>query len=127
MFSLLFDTVFPALGRFFGTLAGVASAPFITSLSFLLPRAGEYPIIDCINVFNGEAFTLEASNHIWGFPVFGQIVAFGMDVVRGICYYSSQAFGVTNVPFIFGFLVLFAAFFFGFVFLRWLVKFLLNK
>ena len=127
MFSVLYETVFPALGRFFGTLAGVASSPFMTSISFLLPQAGEHVVIDCLNVFTGEAFTLEAMNRIWGIPVFGQIVTFGMDVVRGICYYSSQFLGVTNVPFVFGLLVLFGAFFFGFVFFRWVRKFLFDK
>ena len=127
MFSTLFESVFPALGYFFGTLGGIASAPFMTSLSFLLPQAGEHVIIDCINVFTGEAFTLEAMNHIWGIPVFGQIASFGMDVVRAICYYTSRALGVTNIPFIFGLLVLFGSFFFGLVFFRWLVRFILNK
>lgn len=127
MFSVLFDSVFPALGRFFGIFASFASSPFITSLSFLLPQPGELISIDCLNVFTGEAFIIESMNRIWGIPVFGQIATFGMDVVRGICYYTSVAFGVTDVPFIFGLLVLFSAFFFSLIFFRWVMKFLLNK
>ena len=128
MFSVLFESVFPALGKFFGTIAGVASAPFMTSTAFLLTRGGgEHIVIDCVNVFTGEAFTLESINRLWGIPVFGQIYSLGLEIVRGICYYASRALGVFDVPFVFGLLVLFGAFFFGFIFFRWLIKFLLNK
>ena len=127
MFATLFNNVFPALGQFFGSLAGIAFAPFMTSLSFLLPRGYEHPVIDCVNVFTGVSFTLESSNHLWGIPVFGQIYSAGLETVRGICYYTSQALGVTDIPFIFALLVLFGAFFFGIVFFRWLISSLLNK
>lgn len=126
MFSTLIDSVFPALGYFFGSIAGIASAPFMTSLSYLLPRGPEHPIINCINVFTGAEFMLEGVNRFWGIPVFGQIYSAGIETVRGICYYTSKALGVTDIPFIFALLVLFGVFFFCIVFLRWLTSSLLR-
>lgn len=60
MFSVLYETVFPFLGRFFGSVAGIASCEFSSVLDWLAPF-GTYSYIPCTNLFTGEFFYLENS------------------------------------------------------------------
>ena len=58
MFSVLFETVFPWLGRFFGAISGIASSDFSIVMDWIAPF-GNYRYISCTNLFTGEFFWLD--------------------------------------------------------------------
>lgn len=58
MFSVLYETVFPWLGRFFGSVAGIATSDFSMVMTWLAPF-NYYDYIPCTNLFTGEFFYLE--------------------------------------------------------------------
>ena len=61
MFSVLYVTVFPWLGHFFGSVAGIASTDFSEVMVWLAPFT-HYDYILCTNLFTGESFYLQ--NHL---------------------------------------------------------------
>lgn len=63
MFTYLFDKIFPALGTFFGLLAGLAELPFSDFLEFfvIIPDGSTSPFyLTFTNVFNGNSFDIIA-------------------------------------------------------------------
>ena len=99
MFSFLYETVFPALGRFFGTLSGFAQTSFIDVIAYVLPGDSEVISIACTNVFTGEVFARVSTNWVNFFsPIGGKIVGKVNEILRGCIYYFSRFLGVTNLP-----------------------------
>lgn len=89
MFSVLYDIVFPWLGRFFGSVAGIASADFSFVMEWLAPF-GNYNYIPCTNLFNGEFFYLE--NHLdW--------LSTLLAPARALITTVFSALGLANLPF----------------------------
>lgn len=106
MFSTLFETVFPALGRFFGFLAGMAQSSFMNVIAYALPADGEIITIDCINVFTGQSFIRTSTNWSSFFSPLGFVLGKVNEVLRGCIYYLSKFLGITDLPFWIGLLVL---------------------
>lgn len=108
MFSILYYTVFPALGRFFGILASFATTDTGVVLSYLLPPEFDHPIsFVCYNVFNGHRFTLDPMGS--GFLRFTR--KFLNDKILTPLF---DGLGLLDSPFWVSFLILFASVFFAF-------------
>lgn len=89
MFSVLYETVFPWLGQFFGSVAGIATSEFSFVLNWLAPF-GSYQYIPCTNLFTGEFFYLE--NHLdW----LSTLLAPARAIINAIF----SAFGLSHLPF----------------------------
>ena len=102
MFSLLFDTVFPILGEFFGGLSAVATAPTYTALAWIFSQVD--PSLTCVNVFNGAVFSLSPPLLDVGF--LGWLISFISDPLYGVMIIWCNWLGVGSLPFWGGLLIL---------------------
>lgn len=126
MFSYLFDTAFPALGRFFGMLAGVAQTKFGDLLMFVFPSADFHYSIPYVNVFTGSSDIITP----W-IPSYGSSLGLNIiitirnllnDSVGLLLQLWSDFTGISYMQTWLAMLILFAHFFFAFVFIRFLIN-----
>lgn len=102
MFSVFFETIFPALGDFFGRLSAIASNPVNVVVPTLFPGVGSDPLyISYVNVFNGNVSQIGA--------FFGDGNLFG-SVLNGVVVNLFNSFGAGELPFWLGLLIIIASF-----------------
>lgn len=104
MFSVFFDTIFPALGDFFGRISAIASNPVNVVIPTLFPALGDSPLyISYVNVFNGNISQLGAFLGDGNQSLFGSIL-------RATIVNLFNAFGAGDLPFWLGLLIVIASF-----------------
>lgn len=89
MFATLYDVVLPWLGRFFGSVAGIANCDFSVVMTWVAPFDW-YDYIPCINLFTGEFFYLE-NNLAW--------LSTLLAPARAIVVSIFSALGLAHLPF----------------------------
>lgn len=100
MFSLLYDTVFPWLGKFFGQLAAIAGSSFDLVFRHMF-GIGEKPFIPYVNVFTGE------TGNIIGMPVSDVLSVLAQNTIGKYI----DLLGIRSLPFWLGLLILFSSIF----------------
>lgn len=125
MFSTLYEVVFPALGRFFGALVGIASSSsqnvlyWLWDVSFI-----SAPPLHCVNVFTGATFDLSApfAGLSESAPILGTALKILASPFFAFFQWAFSTFGLNNIPFVFGLLIVFASSLFAFVLIRFIIS-----
>lgn len=113
MFSLLYNTVFPWLGKFFGQLAAIAGSS--TDLVFRhIFGVGDKPLIRFTNVFTGE------TGYILGMPVSDVLSVIAQSTIGNYI----DLLGIRSLPFWLGLLIMFSSIFMFVISFKFMWKFI---
>lgn len=123
MFSVLWNNVFPALGRFFGMLGGIAFNSWSDVTLYMFGESRFVHVLPYTNVFTGQALNLVRwTDLIPKTSVLSSVIDVLNVVPRSLCTILGSVFGLNELPFVFALLIVFSCFFFALVFFRFITS-----